>query len=170
MVTTSSLMDLLQHMQWADAAVWRAVLAADAARADENLRARLHHLHMVQYAFLRLWRGEPRDNPYPTLADTPSLLPWAMAYHGMAQAHLEMLDDDALAQPQTIPWAARLATQLGRHPEPSTVADMAFHVVMHSAYHRGQVNLRLREVGGEPPLVDYIAWVWLGRPAPQWPV
>jgi uncharacterized damage-inducible protein DinB len=41
-------------------------------------------------------------------------------------------------------------------------------VATHSTYHRGQVNARLREVGGEPPLVDYIAWIWFGRPAPEW--
>jgi len=35
--------------------------------------------------------------------------------------------------------------------------------------HRGQVAARLREIGGEPPLVDFIAWVRLGRPEPVWP-
>ena len=33
----------------------------------------------------------------------------------------------------------------------------------------GQINARLREIGGEPPLVDYIAWIWLGRPTVNWP-
>jgi len=41
-------------------------------------------------------------------------------------------------------------------------------VALHSLYHRGQVNARLREVGGTPPLVDYIAWLWFGRPAAEW--
>ena len=41
-------------------------------------------------------------------------------------------------------------------------------IPLHSLYHRGQVNARLREVGGEPPTVDYIAWMWLGRPAAEW--
>jgi hypothetical protein len=26
------------------------------------------------------------------------------------------------------------------------------------------VNARLREMGGELPLVDFIAWVWFGKP------
>ena len=38
-------------------------------------------------------------------------------------------------------------------------------VALHSMYHRGQINARLRDFGGNPPLVDFIAWVWLGRPA-----
>ncbi len=33
---------------------------------------------------------------------------------------------------------------------------------------RGQNATRLRELGGEPPLTDYIAWLWKGRPAPDW--
>jgi uncharacterized damage-inducible protein DinB len=40
---------------------------------------------------------------------------------------------------------------------------------MHSTYHRGQVNARLRELGIEPPLTDYIAWIWFGRPEAEWP-
>jgi hypothetical protein len=34
-------------------------------------------------------------------------------------------------------------------------------------YHRGQVATRLRERGGEPPLTDFIAWIWMHRPAPD---
>jgi len=41
-------------------------------------------------------------------------------------------------------------------------------VPLHSQYHRGQINARLRAVGGEPPRVDYIVWVWLGRPGAHW--
>jgi uncharacterized damage-inducible protein DinB len=39
---------------------------------------------------------------------------------------------------------------------------------MHSGYHRGQVARRLREHGAEPPLGDFIAWVWMGRPEADW--
>jgi hypothetical protein len=26
------------------------------------------------------------------------------------------------------------------------------------------VNARLRELGAEPPLTDFIAWIWFGKP------
>ena len=52
----------------------------------------------------------------------------------------------------------------------TTVGETTLQVPMHTVYHRGQVNARVRALGGEPPLVDYIAWLWLGRPAPEWPV
>ena len=42
-------------------------------------------------------------------------------------------------------------------------------VISHSTHHRAQANTRLRMVGAEPPMVDYIAWLWRGRPKPEWP-
>ena len=48
-------------------------------------------------------------------------------------------------------------------------ARPALHLALHTAHHRGQVNARLRELGAEPPLVDYIAWLWKGRPDAMWP-
>jgi uncharacterized damage-inducible protein DinB len=40
--------------------------------------------------------------------------------------------------------------------------------VLHTQHHRGQVCTRLREVGGEPPTVDFIVWLWENRPDPTW--
>ncbi|MGH9902557.1 MAG: DinB family protein, partial [Pyrinomonadaceae bacterium] len=59
--------------------------------------------------------------------------------------------------------------RIGRAPATTTAGETALQVVLHGTYHRGQVNARLKEVGGVPPLVDYIAWLWLGRPAAEWP-
>ena len=56
---------------------------------------------------------------------------------------------------------------MNRRFEAPTLAETALQVAMHSTYHRGQVNARLRQIGGEPPLVDFIAWIWFGRPAPE---
>ena len=57
---SDDLLPLLRHMEWADALVWRAVLALPApAAADPALPARLFHVHIVQRAFLAIWRGAP---------------------------------------------------------------------------------------------------------------
>jgi uncharacterized damage-inducible protein DinB len=58
-------------------------------------------------------------------------------------------------------WKRRLATP--------KVVEAMLQVVMHSGYHHGQVNARLRELGAEPPLTDYIVWLWFDRPPAQWP-
>jgi uncharacterized damage-inducible protein DinB len=41
-------------------------------------------------------------------------------------------------------------------PWTSTVGDIMMHVVMHGAYHRGQVATLLRDSGGEPAYTDFI--------------
>ena len=165
----STLTDLYRHMEWADAAVWTAVLDNDAGRTDAKLRETLYHLHVVQRAFLRVWRGEPRETPYPTFDDAQSLMRWGRTYYDEAMSHLESLSDEQVSQAMPVPWAAMVEQRLGRAPETTSVGETAMQVALHSTYHRGQINARLRVVGGEPPLTDYIAWVWLGRPAANWP-
>ncbi|HEX7571604.1 MAG TPA: hypothetical protein VF514_00820 [Bacteroidota bacterium] len=36
------------------------------------------------------------------------------------------------------------------------------------SYHRAQNAVRLHELGGTPPGGDFIAWLWKGRPEPDW--
>ncbi len=165
----NTLRDLYRHMEWADAAVWTAVLASESAQSDPKAREYLYHLHMVQWAFLRIWRGVPRDTPFPQFEDPQSLIGWAREYYGEIFAHLENLTDDKLSDTMIMPWADMIEAQLGRPPENTTVGNTVLQVVLHSMYHRGQINARVREAGAVPPLVDYIAWVWLGRPAAAWP-
>lgn len=38
----------------------------------------------------------------------------------------------------------------------SHIGDAMMHVVMHSAYHRGQIAAEVRAAGGEPAYTDYI--------------
>ncbi len=67
--------ELYAHQEWADAEHWRAFEAHPAALADPALRERLHHIHLVQSAFL--WVVEPRTaqfvitkiEDYPNMAD-----------------------------------------------------------------------------------------------------
>jgi uncharacterized damage-inducible protein DinB len=168
-IDIDTLNDLYRHMEWADAAVWGVALGAEGAQSDAKLREYFYHLHMVQRAFLRAWRGEPRETPYPTFEDAQPLMLWARDYYGEAFAHLAALGEEKLAEPMPLPWASMVEQRLGRAPDTTTIGETALQVALHSQYHRGQINARLKQLGGEPPLVDYIAWIWLGRPAPDWP-
>ena len=51
---------------------------------------------------------------------------------------------------------------------PATLEETMLQVASHSTYHRGQINTRFRERGGDPPSVDFIIWVWLGKPKADW--
>lgn len=165
MFSIDALRDLYRHMKWADGEVWRAVHAATGAQKDGTIRQLLLHIHQVQKAFMDVWTGRPPA--FRTLSELPDLVmihDWSRPYYAEAFAFLDQLDERALERPVVMPWAEELAKQMGRPPSNPTLAETMFQVTSHSTYHRGQVNIRLRALGGEPPLVDYIGWVWFGRP------
>ena len=168
-ISSALLRELFAHMEWADAQVWKAVRTVGSGEPDGVLRDRLLHIHVVQRAFLNIWTGQPMKFPeaeeFGTLGDLEA---WARPYYGEARDHLEALDAARLGTLVELPWAAGLAKRFGREPQAVTLAETAFQVTCHSTYHRGQVNTRQRDLGVEPPLVDYIAWLWLGRPAAEW--
>ncbi|MCC6487114.1 MAG: DinB family protein [Candidatus Hydrogenedentes bacterium] len=164
-----SLLDLYAHMAWADAKVWAALLDCERAREDAKLRETLYHLHVAQRVFLRAWRGEPLDTPHPTFERASALCGWAGTYYGEVKAYLKTLTDAASRGTRPDAWAQRLEKVLGGDGAGVTLGDTLAQVALHSQYHRGQVNARLRELGGTPPLVDYIAWAWFGRPEAAWP-
>jgi hypothetical protein len=58
MTMLDAIRPLFDHMEWADATVWRAVAACAGAADDKVLHDRLHHIHATQHAFLQAWRGE----------------------------------------------------------------------------------------------------------------
>jgi uncharacterized damage-inducible protein DinB len=165
-----TLQELFQHMEWADALVWSAALARPEARADAFLKERLYHIHMVQRAFLKVWQAEPVK--LPDSADFPdleTLLPWARENYAEFNEYTGGLDGMDMERPIVMPWIKMFETRLGRKAEAPTFHQTLLQVAMHSTYHRGQVSARLREIGGDPPLTDFIVWVWSARPKPLWP-
>jgi len=43
------------------------------------------------------------------------------------------------------------------------VSDILTHLILHSAYHRGQVAAAVRGAGGEPAATDYVVYVRVGK-------
>jgi len=155
-------------MEWADAETWRAVRATPAAGSDERLKWLVHHSHLVQLIYLQAWRG---DEFQPTeLASYPDLATieaWARLYYPLVSAFAESADESTFDSPVNFPWSAMIAEKFGK-VLPATLSESVFHVFLHTAYHRGQISTRIRALGGEPPLVDFLYWVWAGKPAPAW--
>ncbi|MGH7582279.1 MAG: DinB family protein [Gemmatimonadales bacterium] len=169
MFELAALQDLYRHLEWAEAAVWAVALQSPAAIADQELCERLHHIHTTQRVFLEVWTGRPVGKHYnlkfPSLRE---LYEWATPYYPQVHAYLAALPERQLHAPTSVPWARLFNKETGGDPGPTTLAETLFQVTSHSTYHRGQMNTRLRVLGSAPPLVDYIAWLWRGRPAPQW--
>jgi uncharacterized damage-inducible protein DinB len=157
---------LMGHAEWAEALTWQSVLSLP--KEDSELQAKLHHLHMVQWAYLHIWRGEqvkPRElASFPT---REALRGWAREYYRELPAYIAGLTEADERREVRFPWADRLVQRFGK-AQPTTWAESLIQVAMHSTYHRGQVARRLRALGQEPPLTDFIAWVWQDRPPADW--
>jgi uncharacterized damage-inducible protein DinB len=158
------LRDFCTHQAWADAEHWRAIEAHPPAAADAAMKARLHHIHTVQHAFL--WAiGDRAITLAVTTPDDFGSLAELKAYareaHDGIERFLGSVAGARLDDHIAMPWF--------RDPPLSiTVTEALTQCAMHSHYHRGQNATRLRELGGEPPLIDLIAWYWKGRPEPAW--
>lgn len=160
---TTYLRELYLHQEWPDVEHWRAFEAFPAALADQKIRERLHHIHLVQSAFLWVTRDPTakfeitKVEDYPNLANLKAS---ARKYHSEMSAMLAELDEARSAKVIEVPWfQPRLKINV-RHA--LTQAAMPSH------YHRGQNATRLRELGGVPPGTDFIEWLRLGLPVARW--
>ena len=160
---------LFAYTAWADSIVWTAVINDADASTDKRIRDYLFHLHMVQGIFLKAWQGEPLISPSDEAPNLAAILALAQSTHERLAMYCSKLEESKLSEAVTLPWAGRVIQLTGKEPAMSTLGDTLLQVVNHSTYHRGQVNARLRALGGEPPMTDYIAWVWLGKPEAAWP-
>jgi uncharacterized damage-inducible protein DinB len=159
---------LMDHMEWADAAVWRAALKLGSA--DPRLHKLLLHLHSTQRAFLQVWRSAPLNLPseskYP---DLPSILAFGRTYYEEAKQVVANADEAQRTRLMPIQWADSYTARFNKKAVAATFEETVHQITTHSTYHRGQVNARIKELGGEPPPVDFIIWVWLQKPAAEWP-
>lgn len=165
------LKDLYSHMDWADSKIWETVLSLPVAQEDEKLKMVLHHYHITQYAFYHIWRSLPLELPEVSkFKNLQELATWASKCPDLLKTFLAGLREDDLAKEIIIPWTDRIEKLLGKNPSGTNLGETLLQVAVHSSHHRGQANSRIRELQGEPPLIDFIAWVWLRKPVAVWPV
>lgn len=155
-----TLIDLTRHCIWADAALWSAVEDCPAAGSDSTILERLWHIHLVQYAFVSLVRGETVDPVKGKGLPAEELREWgqgnALTLHELAR----LIPDDELSGHFDVPWFSDPPIELSR-------GEAILQACLHSVHHRSQNASRLRELGGDPPMLDYIYWIWKGRPDPE---
>jgi uncharacterized damage-inducible protein DinB len=158
---TSYLNELYAHQEWADAEHWRAMEGHAVALGDHAIRSRLHHIHLVQSAFL--WVVGSRRTKLVFIkadANISDLKAFARKCHSEMAAILGELSEARLAEAVEVPWF--------QPPLKISVRHALMQAAMHSHYHRGQNATRLRELGGVPPATDFIVWLRDGQPAAQW--
>jgi uncharacterized damage-inducible protein DinB len=164
--------DIVRHMEWADARVWAAALAHAPSSGDAVIHGYLSHLHQVQQLFLTLWEQRPMSEfmaiataTFPSLNE---LRGWVQPYYPRVHRFLATADGTVMGRVVRMPGLEPYEQQLGITFGPTSIGETVFQVASHTGHHRAQVLSRMRALGGEPPLVDYIGWVWFGRPAADW--
>jgi uncharacterized damage-inducible protein DinB len=159
------LVEMARYMAWADGSVWKAVHANTVAAADTKVGDTLHHIHLVQHLFHQAWSGTTlalRDrSEFSTLDDLEA---WGRDAHRNVRSFVEGATVSDLDREFRMPWAVRFEEAAKQPAQAHTLGESVLQVVLHTQHHRGQICSRLRELGGEPPTVDFIVWLWGGRP------
>ena len=163
------LVDLFGHMAWADSRIWAAFDIIPEAAQNAVILNGLAHIHLIQKVFLTVWQGETVIPKATEQLEGPALKEFACRTHGELATYLAGVGPEGLGVQVTLPWGDRLAEALGA-PRASALglADTVVHVAFHITHHRGQVAARMRSLGVEPPLVDYVAWALAGKPLATW--
>jgi len=148
------LQSLWAHLTWADDQILKTVSAQEGAFADEDIRQLLHHIVTVESFFLALFQARPINmeagKQIPGQVEEFQQL--FAAAHADGASYVANLNEAELARTIEFPVPAFKDF----HP---SIADALMQVILHSEHHRGQVALRLRALGGKPPVLDYIVWV-----------
>jgi uncharacterized damage-inducible protein DinB len=157
MQTIEELRDLADYNEWAN----HRTIAALKALADPPAKAisALTHLLIAEKTWLRRFQTEQDSTganfwPDASLADCEALADdMARDY----QAFINSLTEESLDSLASYKNSKGTAYQ-------TAYRDMLMHVMLHSAYHRGQVAMAIRAEGGEPANTDYIGFVRERRP------
>ncbi len=150
---------LIAHAEWADRALLDALQKLPEA-PGEAVAEMAHVLGAAEVWLSRLEQRPTRTAVWPELP-LARLSELASTVHAGYARYVGGLDEAALDRPVSYTNTA------GRSFE-NSVGDIVFQAVLHGQYHRGKLNLRLRQAGASPVPTDYIAFV-RGVPAATTP-
>jgi len=159
-IMLNMLCDLIQHKGFASASLLRAIQQFAPAAQDEELFKLLHHIIVANRFWLKLILN------LPFVLEEETRLPESL--EAIAALYRETYD-------QEMEWASQATdSDLTVRLESPLIPDSSFSVTeammqvcLHSHGHRAQCAVRLRQLGGTPPSLDYITWL-KERPRPDW--
>jgi uncharacterized damage-inducible protein DinB len=145
----TSIRRMWDHCAWADRLLYDAL--AGSTRVAAGWVEYSHILGAEETWLSRLEGRAPRAAVWPKLERDQIVALRDHVAHGY-ETYLERLDESALST------SIEYTNSAGKTFQ-TPCADILLHVALHGQYHRGKINLLLRESGGEPVPVDYIAFV-----------
>lgn len=141
---------LADHCMAADAAIAESLRAA-ASVPDSALREYAHIIGSEENWLARIERRTARAAIWPN-GSLNDVLQLRRTVAGSYRAYLAALSDADLQRMISYRNSAGLDFS-------TSIGDILFHVMLHGQYHRGKVNLLLRQSGLPPVPTDYIAFV-----------
>ncbi|MFZ3266768.1 MAG: DinB family protein [Terriglobales bacterium] len=138
---------MFAYDSWANRECLRALRAGDGATRD--IVKRIAHVLSAEKLWLERIQREPQSLPVWPNSTIEECEAMADAMASQWRKYLNELPPGGLDEnieyrnSKGEPWSSR-------------VEDVLTHVLMHSAYHRGQIALDMRAVGIEPAYTDFI--------------
>jgi uncharacterized damage-inducible protein DinB len=139
---------LYAHAAWADSLMCDAVLR----EPQEDSYRELAHVIAAEEAWLARITGR-----VPGVALWPQPTPTALATL-VEQVHAGYADLLARQTPQSLDETVSYTNSAGREFD-TPLGEILLHVALHGQYHRGKVNLLLRQRGATPVPTDFIGYV-----------
>ena len=146
---------LWDHLAWADERLLTA-LEVSASPPTEAIREYAHILGADDTWLARL-EGRAATVPVWPEMEPSQLRRFAQELHASYNRYLASVDATQLMRD------VAYATTDGR-TFATPAQDILLHVALHAQYHRGKINLLLRQAGLEPAATDYITFI-RGAPA-----
>jgi uncharacterized damage-inducible protein DinB len=149
MESVEHLRQLFAYNDWAN----RRILVAVKGSTSDRSRQLLAHLLITEMEYYERLFGKDSTGfnfwPELTVEDCGEL---ARAVASAYEKLLRRFDEEGLEL------KAKYRTSEG-FPYENTYREMITHVLMHSSIHRGNIMLKLREDGFDPPKIDYIIYL-----------
>jgi len=156
------LTELLDYHYWAQERVFDAVEALtpeqftrDLGNSFASVRDTLAHIHFAECLWYARWQGQPL--PAPSTAGFPDLASIRQASRAQetrTRALLERMGQDGINE------RLDYTSRLDGHDHSSLYWQMFQHVVNHGTYHRGQLTMMVRLLGGKPVGTDLMLFYW----------
>ena len=149
------LQELARHQIWADQAHWKTLHENASLLEDAEIRKRMNHMLMALRMLTGLARGET-----PDLTGMKDIDP-----AGELEAALEKANRDLVDVLGSVDLQKMIPLPRGpKGPWEAPAGVLLLQAITHSQHHRAQNASRMRQLGVNPPMTDYVLWYALGRP------
>lgn len=155
-------LSLYRYNEWANGRYYEILvnlspeqLEARVESSFPSLLATFAHIVSAEWVWLRRWLGES-PSTFPDWLAEPRLADLRERLDAVESERLRFLEGlDAPRLSSSVSYRT-----LSGDSHSDRLADLLFHVVNHSSYHRGQLATLLRQVGGQPVGTDFVLFRW----------